>query len=147
MGYSSLDKIIDFLDKKDVKQLLIFNKYISELKRAEETLSGIVSSYTNKALLVISKMNTSGIDDNIKYSDTVLSLKRYGNYNNINGSLISLAMEYTITSANTNTNTKELIFKMIVPFIIMDYNKTAISEKIKIKTGSFNNCTIVLYKD
>ena len=75
-----------------------------------------------------------------------MSLQYYKDPGKILDSFI--AMEYSICGniSNVDDNTKGLLYRIIIPEIISDYNKTKISETVKIKEGSLLNATIILYQ-
>ena len=139
----ALDKILNFLNinKKDFE----YTEKITKMKRAENTLSAIVSNKTKKANKYLSDINAKYED--IRYKGPVnLSLHYYKDPGKILDSFI--AMEYTICGniSDVDDNTKAFLYRTIIPEIIAEYNKTKIADTVKIKEGSMLNATIILYQ-
>ena len=139
----ALDKILKFLNinKKDFE----YTEKITKMKRAENTLSAIVSNKTKKANKYLSDINAKYED--IRYKGPVnLSLHYYKDPGKILDSFI--AMEYTICGNinEVDENTKSFLYRTIIPEIIAEYNKTKIADTVKIKEGSMLNATIILYQ-
>lgn len=139
----ALDKILKFLNinKKDFE----YTEKITKMKRAENTLSAIVSNKTKKANKYLSDINAKYED--IRYKGPVnLSLHYYKDPGKILDSFI--AMEYTICGNinEVDDNTKSFLYRTIIPEIIAEYNKTKIADAVKIKEGSMLNATIILYQ-
>lgn len=139
----ALDKILKFLNinKKDFE----YTEKITKMKRAENTLSAIVSNKTKKANKYLSDINAKYED--IRYKGPVnLSLHYYKDPGKILDSFI--AMEYTICGNinEVDDNTKSFLYRTIIPEIIAEYNKTKIADTVKIKEGSMLNATIILYQ-
>lgn len=150
MDYFALDRALNYLNSGQIdlaKKVFKMRLEDNSIIRAEKTLSEIVSKYNKDANILLLRMhNNSGLEDLNIYDDNVLlKLRRYQDHFSTNTEITGYDMEYLICSDNTNSNTKQLIYKTIIPKIIEDYNKTKISEKIKIKSGSFVNCTLILY--
>ncbi len=143
MGDEILDYILKFLniDSKDFE----YTKRLNNMKTAESVLDKIIKSKTKKANKYLSDINFKAGE--IIYKNPVnLSLQYYKDPGKILDSFI--AMEYSICGniSNVDDNTKGLLYRTIIPEIISDYNKTKISETVKIKEGSLLNATIVLYQ-
>ena len=139
----ALDKILKFLNinKKDFE----YTEQITKMKRAENTLSAIVSNKTKKANKYLSDINAKYED--IRYKGPVnLSLHYYKDPGKILDSFI--AMEYTICGniSEVDDNIKSFLYRTIIPEIIAEYNKTKIADTVKIKEGSMLNATIILYQ-
>ena len=139
----ALDKILKFLNinKKDFE----YTEKITKMKRAENTLSTIVSNKTKKANKYLSDINAKYED--IRYKGPVnLSLHYYKDPGKILDSFI--AMEYTICGniSEVDDNIKSFLYRTIVPEIIAEYNKTKIADTVKIKEDSMLNATIILYQ-
>ena len=139
----ALDKILKFLNinKKDFE----YTEKITKMKRAENTLSAIVSNKTKKANKYLSDINAKYED--IRYKGPVnLSLHYYKDPGKILDSFI--AMEYTICGNinEVDDNTKSFLYRTIIPEIIAEYNNTKIADTVKIKEGSMLNATIILYQ-
>ena len=139
----ALDKILKFLNinKKDFE----YTEKITKMKRAENTLSTIVSNKTKKANKYLSDINAKYED--IRYKGPVnLSLHYYKDPGKILDSFI--AMEYTICGniSEVDENIKSFLYRTIIPEIIAEYNKNKISDTVKIKEGSMLNATIILYQ-
>ena len=139
----ALDKILKFLNinKKDFE----YTEKITKMKRAENTLSAIVSNKTKKANKYLSDINAKYED--IRYKGPVnLSLHYYKDPGKILDSFI--AMEYTICGniSEVDDNIKSFLYRTIIPEIIAEYNKTKIADTVKIKEGSMLNATIILYQ-
>lgn len=139
----ALDKILKFLNinKKDFE----YTEKITKMKRAENTLSAIVSNKTKKANKYLSDINDKYED--IRYKGPVnLSLHYYKDPGKILDSFI--AMEYTICGNinEVDDNTKSFLYRTIIPEIIAEYNNTKIADTVKIKEGSMLNATIILYQ-
>lgn len=143
MGDEILDYILKFLniDSKDFE----YTRKLNNMKTAESVLDRIIKSKTKKANKYLSDINFKAGE--IIYKNPVnLSLKYYKDPGKILDSFI--AMEYSICGniSNVDDNTKGLLYRIIIPEIISDYNKTKISETVKIKEGSLLNATIILYQ-
>ena len=143
MGDEVLDYILRFLniDSKDFE----YTKRLNNMKTAELVLDKIIKSKTKKANKYLSDINFKAGE--IIYKNPVnLSLQYYKDPGKILDSFI--AMEYSICGniSNIDDNTKGLLYRLIIPEIISDYNKTKISEIVKIKEGSLLNATIILYQ-
>lgn len=143
MGDEVLDYILRFLniDSKDFE----YTKRLNNMKTAELVLDKIIKSKTKKANKYLSDINFKAGE--IIYKNPVnLSLQYYKDPGKILDSFI--AMEYSICGniSNVDDNTKGLLYRIIIPEIISDYNKTKISETVKIKEGSLLNATIILYQ-
>ena len=143
MGDDILDYILRFLniDSKDFE----YTKRLNNMKTAESVLDKIIKSKTKKANKYLSDINFKAGE--IIYKNPVnLSLQYYKDPGKILDSFI--AMEYSICGniSNVDDNTKGLLYRIIIPEIISDYNKTKISETVKIKEGSLLNATIILYQ-
>ena len=139
----ALDKILKFLNinKKD----FAYTEKITKMKRAENTISTIVSNKTKKANKYLSDINAKYED--IRYKGPVnLSLHYYKDPGKILDSFI--AMEYTICGniSEVDDNIKSFLYRTIIPEIIEEYNKTKIADTVKIKEGSMLNATIILYQ-
>ena len=139
----ALDKILKFLNinKKDFE----YTEKITKMKRAENTLSTIVSNKTKKANKYLSDINANYED--MRYKGPVnLSLHYYKDPGKILDSFI--AMEYTICGniSEVDDNIKSFLYRTIIPEIIAEYNKTKIADTVKIKEGSMLNATIILYQ-
>lgn len=143
MDNGVLDYILKFLniDKKDIE----YKTKLEKMKRAEKTLDDIVRSKTKNANKYLSDINNLS-KENFIFSPVNLALQYYKDPGKIMDSFI--AMEYTICGNITNIddNTKSILYRMVIPDIIKSYNKTSISNEVKIKEGSMFNATVILYQ-
>lgn len=144
MDNKVLDYILNFLNinKKDVE----YNEKFIKMRRAEKTLDSIVQGKTKKANNYFNDINSHALEPIYK-KPINLKLHYYRDPGKIMNSFI--AMEYTVCGniSDIDDNTKAAIYRIIIPEIIKEYNKTNISDTVKIKEGSMFEATVILYQE